>query len=153
MYLALMQEITLSVNRAQVYKEVAKISSYAGAKTSNGENYARVFAVKEDKVLLDKFWGEHCNRIINELKPLIESVNDINDCFSITLSVSTSYDTALSCSIEGDLFDYLVAAITARWFSFVDENKVNEYSADAAAKMTCIKQKIYHHKKPTRISI
>ena len=59
-----MAEIILNIKKKDVYNEVAKISSYVGAKSEkNNEDtdmYARVFATDSDREMLDRFWEDCC---------------------------------------------------------------------------------------------
>lgn len=52
-------EITLTANRAEVFREVAQTTSYSGAKMSGDDGaYERISTVDEDADELQRFWDE-----------------------------------------------------------------------------------------------
>lgn len=72
-----MKEIELSVNKANVYTEVAKTTAYTGSKMQDDkEAYSRIFATDEDREMLERFWVEACNGATELLKQFIVTVSD-----------------------------------------------------------------------------
>lgn len=63
-----MIDIILTVNKEKVYEEVAKTTSYTGAKMDDELAYDRIFTTDEDKCILERFWCESRNTICNSLK-------------------------------------------------------------------------------------
>lgn len=54
-------EVTFSIYKEEVYKEVAQTSSYTGAKMDDDANaYERIFTTDEDQSQLERFWNESC---------------------------------------------------------------------------------------------
>jgi hypothetical protein len=50
-----MIDIILTVNKEKVYEEVAKTTSYTGAKMDDELAYDRIFTTDEDKSMLERF--------------------------------------------------------------------------------------------------
>lgn len=156
-------DITLTVRKRQVYTEVAKTSSYTGAKLTDDElAYDRIFTTDADYQMLERFWIEACNGATERLKPFLLSVssNIIDPTASNTTSdyianlrVSQSFDTALLSSTETSLYDYFVNFILSRWYKFTMKSEVDSYAADAMAALEDVLRKIYHKKKPVRIPV
>lgn len=153
--------INLSVNKANVYDEVAKTSAYAGSKkmAEDAGAYARVFTTDEDRLLLERFWVEACNNATNILKPFLVSVKtqpishgiDISRNYNVELEVSSSYDDTLTESVETSLYSYFVLAILAKWYAVANNVDAEATALEASASMKDMLQKIYYKKKPVRV--
>lgn len=153
--------INLSINKANVYDEVAKTSAYAGSKkmAEDAGAYARVFTTDEDRLLLERFWLETCNNATNILKPFLVSVEtqpishgiDISRNYNVELEVSSSYDDTLTESVETSLYSYFVLAILAKWYAVANNVDAEATALEASASMKDMIQKIYYKKKPVRV--
>lgn len=53
-------DVILTIKKAVVYDEVAKLTGYVGAKTieDSGKAYDRVFTTDDDRLMLERFWRE-----------------------------------------------------------------------------------------------
>ncbi|MBF1591323.1 MAG: hypothetical protein HXO19_09590 [Prevotella shahii] len=159
-----MKEVILKVNKAQVYDEVAKTTSYAGLKAMTKDDmasYSRMFTTDEDRMMLERFWNETCDMVTDTLKPFLSSVSEVTIShgvelsrdYSITLEMSNSYDERLTESINNSIYSYFVQSITGKWFAFGDKEEVEPYLKGAAAFLTEALQKLYYKKKPVRTPI
>lgn len=154
--------ITLTVNKANVYDEVAKASAYAGAKkmAEDATSYDRIFTTDEDRLLLERFWVETCNNTTNHLKQFVVSVKtqpishgiDLSRNYNVELDVSSAYDPVLTESVETSLYSYFVLAILAKWYALTNKVETEATALEAAASMNDVLQKIYHRKAPVRIT-
>lgn len=155
-----MQNISLKVTKADVYDEVAKTTSYAGAKMPDDENaYERIFTTDDDRMMLERFWVEACNGATERLKPFITSVTqqsvshgvelDVN--YEVGLELSNSFVADLKDSISTSLHSYFVGYIVAKWFKFTNKGESESYAADAAGAMDDVMKKVYYRKKPSRV--
>lgn len=106
-------EQTLSVNKENVYNEVAKTTSYTGAKMDDEAAYDRIFTTEEDKTMLERFWDESKNTICNSMKKFLVNEKESNDTYTLTLNLSASFDESLLESMERSLFSFFVMNITA----------------------------------------
>jgi hypothetical protein len=155
-----MNVITLQVNKANVYDEVAKTTSYVGVKMKDDETaYDRIFTTDDDRMMLERFWVEACNAATEEFKPFIISVSEqpeshgveLERNYQVELELSSSFDTRLQGSIETSLFSFFVASIVAKWCKFTNKAETESYAKDATAAMLDVHSKIYYRKKPQRI--
>lgn len=156
-----MKNVTLTVNKAYVYDEVAKTTAYAGAKmmVEDTTAYERIFTTDEDRLLLERFWNETCNVATNRLKPFITSIDsqpvshgiDLSRDYNAKLELSSSYDEALTEAINTSLFNFFVAMIVSKWFIVANKNEAESYATGAAGIMEDIMRKIYYKKKPQRM--
>lgn len=153
-----MIEIALHIDKANVYDEVAKTTSYTGAKMTEDEGaYNRIFTTDADRQMLERFWCEACDGATEQFKQFITAVStqseeDSTDKdYDVTLELSNSYDTNLNDSVETSLFSYFVSYIVSRWYKFTNKSEAESYFNDAVGMMDDIRRKIYYRKKPTRI--
>ncbi len=154
--------ISLIVNKANVYDEVAKTTSYAGSKLMYEDTsaYNRIFTTDEDRLLLERFWVETCNITTEQFKPFIVSVSsqpishgvDLSQNYIVELEVSSAFDTALTQSVETSLYSFFVFAITSKWYAFTNKTDVENIGSEATNTMESIMRKIYFRKKPARIT-
>jgi hypothetical protein len=156
-----MIDVNLQVNKSYVYDEVAKTTSYTGAKMQGDEGaYLRIFTTDDDRQMLERFWAEACSSATELLKPFIVSVSaqpvshtvNLGNNYDVTLQLSTAFDTSLSDSINSSLFSFFVSYITGKWYKFTNKAEANDYIAEAESALEDIKKKIYYRKKPTRVS-
>lgn len=155
--------ISMTVNKALVYNEVAKTTAYTGAKASTDEDssaYDRIFTTDADKIALETFWSETANAATDKLKEFITAVSthapsnvvDLTQDYEVTLELSSSFDPTLRDSIESSLFSFFVATIVSKWFKYSNKEDVEEYQKTALGMMLDVRSKIYFRKKPTRIT-
>lgn len=160
-YICNMIDVNLQVNKSYVYDEVAKTTSYTGAKMQGDEGaYLRIFTTDDDRQMLERFWVEACSSATELLKPYIVSVSshpvslgtNLSNHYEVTLQLSSAYDASLSDSINSSLFSFFVSYITGKWYKFANKAEANDYIAEADSALENIKKKIYYRKKPTRVS-
>lgn len=156
-----MENITLTVNKADVYDEVAKTTSYVGAKSlgdGDAAVYDRMFVADADRTMLERFWTEACNGATEMMKRYVVSVSDQSESrevamdkdYSVTLAISERFDTALRGGMETSLFSYFVNAIVAKWFRMTNRTDAEAYATDAASCLMDVESKMYHRKAPVR---
>lgn len=160
-----MIEITIKAIKADVLNEVARTTAYEGKKSSDEGAYERIFTTEEDRSMLQRFWDEAASSMTESLKRFVTSVDDsytTSDdggtsetlpAYVANLALSSSYDTALTSSVEKSLFSYFVNAIVSKWNNFVKKDGVQRYEEEANNNMTDILSKIFYKKRPTRIKI
>lgn len=145
-----MELYTLRVNKDMVYEEVAKTTSYTGAKMDDVTAYERIFTTDEDKAMLERFWNESKNAIAGSLKKFLESETEMDGTYMLTLELSASFDDSLLESMERSLFSFFVMNITAKWYTFTNKNEATDYATGAATNLEDIMRKAFFKKKPRR---
>lgn len=154
-----MIEISIDIIKSNVYDEVAKTTSYTGAKMDgDGRAYERIFTTDEDQQMLERFWDEAANAVTEQLKPFIKTLvtggvngSDGQVGYHATLSLSSAFDETLSDSIESGLFSFFVNAIVSKWYKFTNKGEADAYATDAAGMMDDVMRKVYYRKKPQRV--
>lgn len=146
-----MVAVSLRINKSEVYEEVAKTTSYTGAKMDDEHAYDRIFTTDEDKDMLERFWNESKNIICNNLKRLLDSEEESDEGqYTLSLLLSNSFDGALTGSMQRSLFSFFVMNITAKWYTFCNKEEAKGYASEAATYIEDIMRKAYFKKKPTR---
>lgn len=130
-----MAEIILNIKKKDVYNEVAKISSYVGAKSEkNSEDtdmYARVFATDSDREMLDRFWEDCCGKVAEELQRFIVDIANA-DTGEVSLAVESLYnksekDGLRTKVLQKDLFSCFVNFILYKWFELTERERTEYY--------------------------
>ena len=153
-------DITLSIPKSSVMNEVAKLTSYIGAKiiTEDGGNaYDQVFTTNDDYAMLEKYWREAITATTGNLRKFIKTISavpqgsivDKEEVFEITLKMPARYDDIQTGAIQSALFSYFVNSITSKWLSLTHKSEVELYDAYATANMKDILLKIFY-KKPAQ---
>lgn len=149
----------ITVNKKKVYDEVAKSTSYTGAKMAGDElAYERIFTTDEDQLMLERFWMECCNDATNEFRPFITSVTEQGDSgvislgnnYTATLALPSSFDENLIPSMQNSLFSYFVNSISGKWYKMTNKEEYESYLRDAQTNLLDVRSKLYYRKKPTR---
>ena len=158
---AIMKTLTLKIIKVNVYNEVAKTTSYTGAKKLDDESaYDRIFTTDADRLMLERFWNEACGMANDTLKPFLVKTSDnapghcidLSLDYDVTLSMPQRFDDGLRPAIESDLFSFFTNYIVSKWYGFTAKDEVPAYSAEAATSLKSFKKKIYFKKRPERSS-
>lgn len=145
-----MIEVTLTVEKESVYEEVAKTTSYTGAKMADKDAFDRIFTTDEDKSLLERFWSESKNTVANSLKRVLLHEQEADGAYSLRLGLSSSFDEALEDSMQRSLCSFFVMNVTAKWYTFTNKQEATGYASEAATYIDDIMRKAFFKKKPTR---
>lgn len=145
-----MTNITLTADKAKVYEEVAKTTSYTGAKMGEEGAYDRIFTTDEDGDMLDRFWDESRNAVEGNLRRFITSATEDGGIYTVSLSLPSSFNTALTDGMNKSLFSFLVAGIISRWYTIANKDEAEGYATAATAHMDDILSKAYFRQQPTR---
>lgn len=145
-----MIEVTLTIDKESVYEEVAQTTSYTGAKMDDEDAYERIFTTDDDKSMLERFWNESKNAIANSLKRILLNEQETDGTYSLQLGLSSSFDEALTESMQRSLFSFFVMNITAKWYTFTNKQEATGYASEAATYIDDIMRKAFFKKKPSR---
>lgn len=147
-----MASITLNVNKAAVWSEVAKTSGYTGDKMTDADEnaYERILITDEDQKSLQRFWEEAVAVANDQLKEMLETASPMNSDYRVTLHVSKSYDQVLNSSVQAALTSYFISAIVGRWYKFSNKGEAESYFSEAANMMEDVRRKLYSRKRPRR---
>lgn len=154
-------EVKLSVSKSSVMNEVAKQTSYIGAKITikDGSNaYEQVFTTNDDYAMLERYWREAVNATTGNLRKFIQSVSDVPDSptvntdevFIMVMDMPSRYDGNQTGTIQASLFSYFVNFITSKWLAIAYKEDAEYYERYATESMKEILIKIYYKKPVSR---
>ena len=143
-------ETILKVSKAKVYEEVAKTTEYTGAKMDDANAYEKISTTDEDAIMLERFWNESKNTICQSMKKVLQSEEESDGEYVLTLVLSSAFDASLKESMERSMFSYFVMNITAKWYTFANKSEATGYATEAATYIEDIMRKAYFKKKPSR---
>ena len=148
-----MKTLLLTASREDVYSEVEKTTEYTGAKMMHADEGAheRISVTEADRELLRRFFDEAAGVVTDECKRFVEEVRLDESGYEARLSMSDSFDDALSESIASSLRSFFVAAVIAKWCKVAENEAAANYTADATAAMLDVRRKIFYRKKPQRV--
>lgn len=148
-----MTEVTIIINKEEVYEEVAQTTSYTGAKMQNDEKaYDRIFTTDGDRSQLERFWNESCVAVCETLKEFVQEERNEKDSFTLLLSLSSAFDPALEPAMKKELFSFFVTNIVCKWYVFTNKQEAGDFAASAVSMLDGVKRKVYHRRKPMRPS-
>lgn len=145
-------QITIAINKDNIYEQVAQKTSWIGAKSADVGAYDRIFTTDEDNELLELYWKESKDTLLSDIKSLVDSNSETNNIFTLTLNVSSRFKFALLSSIQSGIESYFENIIIAKWFNISYKTDVQSYATDAATYLDDVKKKLYYKDKPRRPS-
>lgn len=151
-----MANFTLTITKSDIYEEVAKTTAYIGGKNldKNGKSlYDQVFVTDADLTMIERFFNESLDALINVLKRFISGGSGANGTITWQLEMPSRFDDNLLSSINSSANSFLVNSIIGKWCEITANDKVKEYADNAAALLLDIKDKAFFKKKPTRTKI
>ena len=144
-------EITLTINQKSVLNEVARTTSYTGAKMDDDANaYERISTVDEDQGELQRFWDESRAEVALTFMRMLTSESMEDGEYRLKLNVSASFDEALLPSMQLGLFSYFVQSIAAKWYVFTNKKEAGEFADVGKGLIDEVREKVFYKKKPTR---
>ena len=151
-----MADLVITIKRSDVYEEVAKTTAYIGAKNKleDGKSaFDQVFVTDADLTMIERFFNESLDALINVLKRFISDVSGVDGIITLQLEMPSRFDDNLLESIKSSSNSFLVNSIIGKWCEITANDKVKEYADNAAALLLDIKEKAFFKKKPTRKKI
>lgn len=151
-----MANFTLTITKSDIYEEVAKTTAYIGAKNKleDGKSaFEQVFVTDADLTMIDRFFNESLDSLINVQKRFISGVSVADVTITWQLEMPSRFDDNLLESIKSSVNSFLVNSIIGKWCEITANDKVKEYADNAAALLLDIKDKAFFKKKPTRTKI
>lgn len=153
-----MKSVKVTVRKSDVLDEVGRTTAYIGSKKveNKKEEYERISTTESDGGMLERFWMESCDALVNLLRRFISSISSTageDKDFELTLSMSDRFDINLVSSINSSAFSFFVNSIIAKWSEITNKQESSAYSSNATAMLQDIKIKVFTKVNPTRKSI
>ena len=143
-------EITITISKSNVLKEVAQTTSYTGAKKVGDDSALdRIATVDEDQPELQRFWDESRAEVAQTFIRLLANEGMSGDNYQLKLNVSVSFDMSLLPSMQLGLFSYFVQNITGKWYVFTNKEEAGAFADRGSALLQEVKEKAFFKKMPT----
>ena len=151
-----MADFTLTINKNDIYEEVAKTTAYIGKKATvkDGKSaFDQIFVTEADLAMIERFFDESLDALRNVLKRFISGGSGVDGIINWELEMPSRFDGNLLDSINSSANSFLVNSIIGKWCEIAANEKAKEYVDNAAALLLDIKDKAFFKKKPTRTKI
>lgn len=144
-------EITLTVSKRAVMKEVAQTTSYTGAKMDDEGAFERISTTDENEPELNRFWDESRAEVAQFFIRMLSSEGMADDdTYQLVLNVSVSFDTALLPTMQLGLFSYFVQDIVSKWYVYTNKPEAAAFADRGSAILEEVKEKAFFKKRPER---
>ena len=155
-------DINMEIKKRDVYDEVAKLTSYIGAKATDGEKgitYDRVFATEDDRDMLEQFWRDSKQDLINSCKRFVKTASepansqviDYTEVLTMVMTMPSTFDTNLTNVLQSAMRFYCIHNISSRWVAITEKKEAKSYPDAAIKNMETTEETIYYTKRPKRI--
>lgn len=128
-------KVNFNIDKAKVYKEVAKSTAYVGALN---DAYEKVSTVDANEEILSSFAEVAINDILCALGAYKPVANEL----SIEVEMPQEYDTTKTEIITRLIFEYIVSVIIWKWLYLVFPEKAIMWEQKAEVAMRKIKTNI-----------
>lgn len=154
-----MKNVTITTIKLDVYNEVAKMTSYTGAKMEEDPSaYERIFTTDSDRLMLERYWIEACDLVTDTLKEYVVEVNDhhtghgieLDNNYIVSLSLSSAWDESREGNLGSTIFSFFVYYILSKWYALANKTEAAAYATEAQGRLLDVMKVIYHRQKPTR---
>ena len=146
-----MKEVQLSIDKAQVWNEVAKTAAYTGMKMQKDDlAYERIALVDEDKEMLERFWAESKSLVADNLKRMLKSETEEDGEYTVALRLSNAFKEELVDSMRQSLLSFFVSNILAKWFIITNKEEAEVQAKAAEVSLEDVLRKAYYKKQPMR---
>lgn len=146
----------IEISKSEVYKEVEKLSSVAGASVSGGDNFGQFWASEYEWNLLDAYWLEGCTSveqlfmryIRNQTAEFDLTTYEEDEVLTIFAEMPDGFNDFLTGSITNAVKMLLVFNILTGWFSTKSAELSDIYQKDAQGYAEDIKKKLLYRMEP-----
>ena len=147
-----MAELTITVERTEVYDEVAKVTAYIGGKTvdANGLSlYDKVFVTDADREMMDSFFSAAVSNVMTALEHTLKSASVGDGDPVLTLRLPSNFNPAMEKPLAQSVSEYIENSIVAAWCAIVKKDE-ETYAAKASALLQQISAMQYLRQRPKR---
>lgn len=144
-----MRTIDIYISKADVYKEVIKLTAYTGAKQAiDDKGFDKVFMSDAEMEILDRYWKEICAEISLRLSEWIEHVE--TESAVITLNVADGFNDALTESLTQAITSYFVTSLLSKWYSIAIPALAEGMIAESILHIKRVTELVNQRKRPVK---
>lgn len=151
--------MNIKVSKKEVFLEVERRSSLEGYILS--ERYDSLWANETKGELLESYWIEGCNAVVQMMREFIDDSTAEADLskynqeeeFSISLKMPGRYNTNLEGSIATGIKMMIACNILNRWFSVCAQELAPKYDTESKSYFEDVRIKLYYRISPERTMV
>ena len=147
-----MADITIQIDKQEVYEEVSKVTAYIGGKNvdANGKTlYDQVFVTDADKEMIDSFFSSATSNVATALEHILKDMETNDIGFNLTLRMPGNFRTTMEKPLTESIIEYIENSIVAAWCDITKKDE-ESYATNASALLQQINAMQYLRQRPKR---
>lgn len=147
-----MADITIQIDKQEVYEEVSKITAYIGGKNvdANGKTlYDQVFVTDADKEMIDSFFSSATSNVATALEHTLKDMETNKIGFILTLRMPGNFRITMEKPLTESIIEYIENSIVAAWCDITKKDE-ESYATNASALLQQINAMQYLRQRPKR---
>lgn len=148
----------LVIRKAEVYKEVEKLTSQVAAalQGQEGVDFDSWLATEYEGGILDTYWIETCGSVIRLLSPFLSTETkqhklqayDSQDIFFIQVNMPQRFNQLLVGSICDNLKMLLAQNVAAGWLANKNAELAERFAKNALSELADFRAKLFFRQEP-----
>ena len=147
-----MADITIQIDKQEVYEEVSKVTAYIGGKNVDAKGktlYDQVFVTDADKEMIDSFFSSATSNVATALEHTLKDMETNDIGFNITLRMPGNFRTTMEKPLTESIIEYIENSIVAAWCDITKKDE-ESYATNASALLQQINAMQYLRQRPKR---
>lgn len=147
-----MADITIQIDKQEVYEEVSKVTAYIGGKNvdANGKTlYDQVFVTDADKEMIDSFFSSATSNVATALEHTLKDMETNDIGFILTLRMPGNFRKTMEKPLTESIIEYIENSIVAEWCEITKKDE-ESYATKASALLQQINAMQYLRQRPKR---
>ena len=147
-----MADITIQIDKQEVYEEVSKVTAYIGGKNvdTNGKTlYDQVFVTDADKEMIDSFFSSATSNVATALEHTLKDMETNDISFILTLRMPGNFRKTMEKPLTESIIEYIENSIVAEWCDITKKDE-ESYATNASALLQQINAMQYLRQRPKR---
>ena len=147
-----MADITIQIDKQEVYEEVSKVTAYIGGKNvdANGKTlYDQVFVTDADKEMIDSFFSSATSNVATALEHTLKDMETNDIGFILTLRMPGNFRKTMEKPLTESIIEYIENRIVAAWCDITKKDE-ESYATNASVLLQQINAMQYLRQRPKR---
>ena len=147
-----MADITIQIDKQEVYEEVSKVTAYIGGKNVDAKGktlYDQVFVTDADKEMIDSFFSSATSNVATALEHTLKDMETNDIGFILTLRMPGNFRITMEKPLTESIIEYIENSIVAAWCDITKKDE-ESYAAEASALLQQINAMQYLRQRPKR---
>ena len=147
-----MADITIQIDKQEIYEEVSKVTAYIGGKNVDAKGktlYDQVFVTDADKEMIDSFFSSATSNVATVLEHTLKDMETNDIGFNLTLRMPGNFRTTMERPLTESIIEYIENSIVAEWCDITKKDE-ESYATKASALLQQINAMQYLRQRPKR---